>query len=91
MNLIQCLLLLLVWKHLELEVNVLNAVPATTNQSCMAFRKNEHIDTIFLFQWYKHMGIRLFYKYAQGTKQQSFNAKLVQSLFLISLPSRTTK
>ena len=64
----------------------INTVPATTNQSCMAFRKNEDIDTIFLFQWYKHMGIRLFYKYAQGTKQQSFNAKLVQK-FVFNLPS----
>jgi type I restriction enzyme S subunit len=63
----------------------INAVPATTNQSCMAFEEKDNIDIFFLFQWYKYMGVRLFYQYAQGTKQQSFNNKLVQR-FPFKLP-----
>ena len=65
----------------------ISAVPATTNQSCMAFQEKEEIHTPFLYYWYRFFGISLYYKYAQGTKQQSFNNKIVES-FSIDLPSK---
>jgi len=64
----------------------INGVPATTNQSCMAFEVTPEVDTLFLFQWYKKEGIRLYYAYAQGTKQQSFNNKLVKR-FVFNIPT----
>ena len=64
----------------------INGVPATTNQSCLAFTKNKNINTNFLFYWYNKYGISLYFKYAQGTKQQSFNNKIV-SKFEIALPT----
>ncbi len=63
----------------------INLIPATTNQSCMAFYEAKEISNNFLFLWYKKYGISLYYKYAQGTKQQSFNNKLVEK-FNISFP-----
>lgn len=66
----------------------INKIPATTNQSCMAFDKRENIDNLFLFFWYHRYGISLYYKYAQGTKQQSFNNALVEK-FEFALPSLT--
>jgi type I restriction enzyme S subunit len=56
----------------------INLLPATTNQSCMAFDKKENVDTYFLFYWYQRHGTSLYFKYAQGTKQQSFNNALVE-------------
>ena len=64
----------------------INAVPATTNQSCMAFQNNDIFKTKFLYYWYLQNGVRLYFKYAQGSKQQSFNAGLVKS-FKLSIPS----
>lgn len=54
--------------------------PATTNQSCMAFEKNKHVDLGFLFQYYCYFGKNLIYKYAQGTKQQSLNRSIVEAI-----------
>ena len=65
----------------------INAVPSTTNQSCLAFRKVDSVDTIYMFYWYLKYGIPLYFKYAQGTKQQSFNNKIVEK-FQIFLPTR---
>lgn len=64
----------------------INALPATTNQSCMAFYEKSNVDTSFLYYWYRHFSEGLYFKYAQGTKQQSYNNKIVES-FVISLPS----
>ena len=65
----------------------INALPATTNQSCLAFYEKDELDTKFLYYWYNKYGIPLYYRYAQGTKQQSFNNKIVEK-FKISLPSK---
>ncbi|MEZ9590968.1 restriction endonuclease subunit S [Vibrio breoganii] len=66
----------------------INAIPATTNQSCMAFVELESIDTNFLSYWYKYHSEALYCKYAQGTKQQSFNNKLIERIPIV-LPSKT--
>lgn len=60
-----------------------NKLPATTNQSCLAFLENENIDSVFLFYWYQKYSERLYFKFAQGTKQQSFNNKIVEKFTLI--------
>ena len=65
----------------------INAVPATTNQSCLAFRKVDSVDNVYMFYWYLKYGIPLYFKYAQGTKQQSFNNKIVEK-FQIFLPAK---
>ncbi|MDN5201211.1 restriction endonuclease subunit S [Fulvivirgaceae bacterium BMA10] len=64
----------------------LNGVEATTNQSCMAFKENSVIDTLFLFHWYMNFSEEL-YRYSQGTKQQSFNNSIVER-FEIVHPSK---
>ena len=64
----------------------INAVPSTTNQSCMAFQENDKIINRFLFYWYLRYGVKLYFKYAQGSKQQSFNAGIVKAFELI-IPS----
>ncbi len=59
----------------------------TLNQSCMAlFPKKELLDSEFLFQWYRKVGEEYGINYTQGTKQQSYNAKLIKIL-PITLPS----
>ncbi len=59
----------------------------TLNQSCMAlFPKKELLDSEFLFQWYRNVGDAYGINYTQGTKQQSYNAKLIKIL-PITLPS----
>jgi len=65
----------------------INAVSAGTNQSCMAFVENASIHTKFLYYWYLQFGIPLYFKFAQGTKQQSFNNKIVED-FLLILPTK---
>jgi len=61
----------------------INLLPATTNQSCMAFDKQVDIETVFLFYWYQRHGISLYYQFAQGTKQQSFNNAIVKEFDFI--------
>lgn len=63
------------------------AKEATTNQSCMAFEKNDEIDTHFLFQYYKLHGKYISLLYSQGSKQQSLNNKIVSKI-LIHLPPK---
>lgn len=53
---------------------------ATTNQSCMAFEANDEINTLFLFQYYLLHGEYISLYYAQGSKQQSLNNKIVAQI-----------
>lgn len=55
-------------------------VPSTTNQSCMALTAKPILEIKYFFYYYCHYGQRLAFRYCQGTKQQSYNAKLVRIL-----------
>lgn len=56
-------------------------VDSTINQSCMAiFPKSTLLDVNFLFQWYRKVGEEYGIRYTQGTKQQSYNAELINIL-----------
>ena len=59
--------------------------PATTNQSCMAIYPSIELKTVFLYHYYVMRGNELALQYCQGTKQQSYTAKLVR-LLPIDLP-----
>lgn len=59
--------------------------PATTNQSCMAIYPSPELKTEFLYHYYVLRGNDLALEYCQGTKQQSYTAKLVR-LLPIDLP-----
>jgi type I restriction enzyme S subunit len=59
--------------------------PATTNQSCMAIYPTLELSTSFLYHYYVLRGNELALRYCQGTKQQSYTAKLVR-LLPIDLP-----
>ncbi len=59
--------------------------PSTTNQSCMAVFPTSELMTEYLFHYYVHRGKALALQYCQGTKQQSYTAKLVR-LLPIALP-----
>lgn len=64
---------------------------AVSNQSCMALYPHENLlDTKYLFYFYAFNGDRLAFEFCQGTKQQSYNAKLVKILPIIfpSLPEQ---
>ena len=63
----------------------ITGVAATTNQSCMAIYPNKLLNNDFLYQWYKHNGERLAFRYCQGTKQQSYTAGILK-IVPISLP-----
>ena len=54
--------------------------PSTTNQSCMALYTNNKLSTDYLFHYYVYMGEELAFKYCQGSKQQSYTAKIVKLL-----------
>lgn len=54
--------------------------PATTNQSCMAIYPTDRLQTKYLYHYYVYRGDELAFKYCQGTKQQSYTAKLVKKL-----------
>ncbi|MGQ2965201.1 restriction endonuclease subunit S [Methylophilus sp.] len=54
--------------------------PATTNQSCMAVYPSSELLTKYLFHYYIFKGDELALKYCQGTKQQSYTAKLIRIL-----------
>jgi type I restriction enzyme S subunit len=53
---------------------------ATTNQSCMAVFPTSELVTQYLFYYYVLRGKSLALQYCQGTKQQSYTAKLVRQL-----------
>lgn len=59
--------------------------PATTNQSCMAIYPAPMLDVGYLYHYYVLKGNELAFGYCQGTKQQSYTAKLVK-LLPIDLP-----
>lgn len=58
----------------------INKIEVATNQSCLAFRKIEEVNTEFLYYWYMLYGDFIGLKYTQGTKQQSLNNKIVEDL-----------
>lgn len=58
---------------------------ATTNQSCMAIYLLPELKTEFLYHYYVLRGNELALQYCQGTKQQSYTAKIVK-LLPIDLP-----
>jgi type I restriction enzyme S subunit len=62
--------------------------PSTTNQSCMAVFPASELITEYLFQYYVLRGKALALQYCQGTKQQSYTAKLVKQI-PIALPPTT--
>lgn len=53
---------------------------ATTNQSCMAIYSTERMTTEYLYHYYVLFGDSLAFQYCQGTKQQSYTAKIVKEL-----------
>jgi len=53
---------------------------STTNQSCMAVFPTSELVTEYLFHYYVFRGDALALQYCQGTKQQSYTAKLVKKL-----------
>ena len=62
-------------------------IDTALNQSCMALITDSKIlNTDFLFQWYCKVGNEYGITYTQGTKQQSYNAELIQIL-PISIPT----
>lgn len=69
----------------------INGVVATTNQSCMAFEEVPEILNKFLFYWYSSFGVQLYFRFAQGSKQQSFNNRIVENFKVIlpTLPEQT--
>jgi hypothetical protein len=69
-------------------IGIRNANPATTNQSCMAIYPTPELNTEFLYHYYVLRGNDLAMQYCQGTKQQSYTAKLVR-LLPIDLPPTT--
>ena len=54
--------------------------PSTTNQSCLAINETEKMGTDYLYWFYNFWSETLAFKYAQGTKQQSFAADIVRKL-----------
>ena len=64
----------------------INGLPSTTNQSCMAFEEVPEVNQRFLYYWYLRNGVRLYFKFAQGTKQESFNNRIVED-FIFIVPS----
>ncbi|HEM3650146.1 TPA: restriction endonuclease subunit S [Streptococcus suis] len=55
-------------------------IDSTTNQSCMAIYGTDRIDVNYLYYYYDMHGDELAFKYCQGTKQQSYTAKIVKKL-----------
>jgi type I restriction enzyme S subunit len=54
--------------------------PATTNQSCMAIYPTTELKSEYLYHYYVLRGNELALQYCQGTKQQSYTAKLIKIL-----------
>ncbi|KRL66055.1 type I restriction-modification system specificity subunit [Companilactobacillus versmoldensis DSM 14857 = KCTC 3814] len=62
-------------------------IDTTLNQSCMALFTNSNLIKVeFLFQWYRKRGNEFGIRYTQGTKQQSYNATIL-NILPISVPS----
>jgi type I restriction enzyme, S subunit len=60
---------------------------ATTNQSCMALYPKKELDNDYLRHFYVKYGNWLAFKYCQGTKQQSYTAKIAKLLPIAIPPS----
>ncbi len=60
---------------------------ATTNQSCMALFSTEKMIVEYLYHFYVKYGNLLAFKYCQGTKQQSYTAKIVKILPIVYPPN----
>ena len=60
---------------------------ATTNQSCMALFPTKELLTQYFFHYYVNYGNSLALEYCQGTKQQSYTAKIVKTLPIIVPPT----
>lgn len=58
-------------------------VDATTNQSCMAIYGTNSLLVQYLFHFYCYFGVSLAFRYCQGTKQQSYTAKIVKKLPIV--------
>ncbi len=54
--------------------------PSTTNQSCMALYPKKNLSLEFLFYYYRLKSDELAFKFCQGTKQQSYTARIVKTL-----------
>lgn len=54
--------------------------PATTNQSCMAIYPSSDLLPEYLYHYYVYRGDALALEYCQGTKQQSYTARLIRIL-----------
>lgn len=61
--------------------------PATTNQSCMAIYPKRDLKTEYLYHYYVLFGNDLALQYCQGTKQQSYTAKIVKILPILLPPT----
>ncbi len=61
--------------------------PASTNQSCMAIYPSSELKAEYLYHYYVLRGNDLALRFCQGTKQQSYTAKLVK-LLPITLPPK---
>ena len=59
---------------------------STTNQSCMAIFPTDDLMVEYLFHYYVFKGEELALRYCQGTKQQSYTAKIVKLLPIILPP-----
>lgn len=59
---------------------------STTNQSCMAIFTTHNLTVQFLFYYYVYRGKTLALQYCQGTKQQSYTAKIVKLLPILLPP-----
>lgn len=62
----------------------ITGIEATTNQSCMAlYPKKGVLITKYLYYYYVKYGKGMALKYCQGTKQQSYNGRIVRTLPII--------
>lgn len=59
---------------------------ATTNQSCMAIFSTRKLSVEYFYHFYVKYGNLLAFKYCQGTKQQSYTAKIAKVLPIIYPP-----
>ncbi|WP_052759429.1 restriction endonuclease subunit S [Paenibacillus sp. DMB20] len=64
----------------------ITGIEATTNQSCLAFEPVEGVSNLYIYYWYTLYGDHIAKKYAQGTKQQSLNHKIVEELPILLPP-----
>ncbi|PFQ31115.1 restriction endonuclease subunit S [Bacillus cereus] len=64
----------------------ITGVEATTNQSCLAFEPIEGFSNLYLYYWYRLHGDYIAKRYAQGTKQQSLNHKIVKEIEILVPP-----